>query len=824
LEAGAFKLEFDSASGAYAVSYFQHLFPIDPKTYPLVLEQNPAQLEAGLGAEHARYLEFQSLVAALRRLPARTEVTAEKLNERHRDKEVYKKRLARLSEAVPEIRQHIEQTISLYNGSELPTARVDLMHALLEAQAYRLANWRVAADEINYRRFFDINELAGLRMENPQAFLATHRLISELVAQGKIDGLRIDHPDGLYDPVEYFQRLQGFVTAANGAAPVTESADGTAAGELPLYVISEKILASYEHLPQDWPIHGTTGYDFANQVNAVLIDPSAERELDRCYARFIGRSIDFDELLYERKKLIMRVALSSELTVLANQINRISESSWQARDFTLTALRAALTEVVAYFPVYRTYVTGRHITAEDRRYIDWAVALAKKRNPAADVSIYDFIRSVLLLDGLEQRPEEYRRACADFTMRFQQYTAPVMAKGFEDTSFYIYNRLVSLNEVGGDPRRFGTSIGAFHHANSERARHWPHTMLCTSTHDSKRSEDVRARINVLSELAAEWRARSARWRRLNRAKKRKINGDLIPDRNDEYLLYQTLVGAWPLGEMDDSKLTPFRDRIDSYMLKAVREAKVHTSWIQPNTEYEEAMTHFVRSLLAPGRNVFLEDFLPFQKRVLRFGLLNSLSQVLLKLTSPGVPDLYQGSELWDFSLVDPDNRRPVDYERRASLLNELEQLDNAPPPGKRRLVRALLDNLDDGRAKLYLTWKTLGLRAAYVDVFQHGDYTPLAIEGPRAEHLCAYARTYRKRVVVAVAPRWYARLADEGQLSPPPDCWHECRIQAPDANAQQYQNLFTGTPEIPQVDGDKSWFAASGLLADFPLALLSNQS
>lgn len=822
LEAGAFKLEFDTASGAYAVRYYQHYFPIDPKTYPLVLEQHLTHLETSLGAEHARYLELQSLIAALRHLPARTEVTQDKLIERHRDKEVHKQRLAELFAAVPEIRQHVEQAVSLYNGSEGLPARFDLMHALLEQQAYRLAFWRVAADEINYRRFFDINDLAGLRMENPQAFFATHRLISKLVAQGKVDGLRIDHPDGLYDPVAYFQRLQGFVTAAVGAAPATEVAGSTAAGGLSLYVISEKILASYEHLPQSWPIHGTTGYDFANQVNAVLIDPSTERELDRYYARFIGKTFDFDDLLHERKKLIMRVALSSELTVLANQINRISESSWQARDFTLTALRAALTEVVAYFPVYRTYVTGGHVTSEDRRYIDWAVGLAKKRNPAADVSIFDFIRSVLLLEGIERRPEAYRRACTDFTMRFQQYTAPVMAKGLEDTSFYIYNRLVSLNEVGGDPRRFGISIGAFHHANSERARHWPHTMLCTSTHDSKRSEDVRARIDVLTELAAEWRTRSTRWRQLNRTKKSKINGDVMPDRNDEYLLYQTLIGAWPCADMDDTELAQFCDRIESYMLKAVREAKVHTSWIKLNTEYEEAMTNFVRSLLAPGRNIFLDDFVPFQKRVSRFGMLNSLSQALLKLTSPGVPDLYQGSELWDFSLVDPDNRRPVNYARRAELLDELERWDHAPPDERGALVRMLSDIVDDGRAKLYLTWKTLGLRAARPDVFQHGEYTALVVEGPRADHLCAYARAYHDSVIVVVSARWYARLENETGASAPADYWNECRVQAPDVKVWNYRNLFTGAVEEPRQEGDKLWFAVSEMLADFPVAVLAS--
>jgi len=823
LEAGELRLAFESSDGVFHVRYYEHHFPIDPNTYPQILEQSLDRLESNLGAEHPRFLEYQSLVAAFRHLPRRNQLSLAQVGERHRDKEVHKKRLADLCAAVPEIGRHVEEAVALYNGTDETHERPDLLHQLLETQAYRVAYWRVAADEINYRRFFDINDLAGLRMENPQVFFATHRLISELVAQGKVNGLRIDHPDGLYNPVEYYHRLQAFVTEAIGAEQGAARKPDAAVGDRPLYVLVEKILAGYEHLSNDWPVHGTTGYEFANLVNGLFVYPTDERKLERLYQRFIGRSIDFDELLYERKKLIMRVALSSELHVLANKLNRISESEWHARDYTLTALHNALIEVVACFPVYRTYVTGEHVSHEDRRYVDWAVAQAIKRSPAGDISIYEFIRNVLLLEGLEERPESYRRALADFAMRFQQYTAPVMAKGLEDTSFYIYNRLVSLNEVGGDPRRFGLSIAAFHHANNERAQRWPYALLSTSTHDSKRSEDVRARINVLSELVEEWKTRLAAWSRFNRHKKRKLDdGTPVPGRNDEYLLYQTLIGAWPLEELDDNALMGFRERIQAYMLKAVREAKVHTSWINPNREYEEAVAQFVTALLSnPANNLFLSDFLPFQRRVSRFGQFNSLSQTLLKLTAPGVPDIYQGNELWDYSLVDPDNRRPVDYARREALLSELESFDQKPNELPAR-VRGLLDTLDDGRAKLYLIWRTLTQRRTQPLIFRNGTYQPLTVDGAKADQVCAFARLHERQAVIVVAPCWFAQLLSAGQALPLDTAvWDGHCLELPvETGIASYINVLTGERlEVEQRD-DRPVLQLDRLLVHFPVALM----
>ena len=822
LENGGLKLGFEAEFGAFSVRYYDHRFPIDPKTYPYVLAHDVPRLEQSLGRAHPHLKALQTLINDFDSLPGRNEVDSVRLEVRRRDKDNHKARLAALCVRCVAIREFIEANVNTLNGVAGNPASFDLLHALLDVQAYRPAYWRVAADEINYRRFFDINELAGLRMENLLVFDATHAFIRDLVKQGTVTGLRIDHPDGFYDPAQYFARLQDSIMIEQ--QNLSSSSHGTDANIPPRrpYVLAEKILASHEHLPLEWPIDGTTGYEFANLVNGLLVHAPSQREMDRIYRRFVGRIIDFDELLYERKKLIVRTTLASELNVLANQLNRVSESDRCTRDFTLTALRNALMEVVVCFPVYRTYVTADRVSAEDCRYVDWAIAQAKKHSLAVDLSIFDFIRDILLLNGLEQRPLGYRQPVVEFAMRFQQYTAPVMAKGLEDTSFYIYNRLVSLNEVGGDPRRFGISVAAFHRANQEHTQRWPHTMLCTSTHDTKRSEDVRARINVLSEIPDEWRQHVGRWRRVNRRRRRKLNGEWAPSANDEYLLYQTLVGAWPSHEMDEAHLTAFRERIEAYMLKAVKEAKIHTSWINPNTDYEDAVIHFVHVLLSSTeKNPFLVDFIPFVRRVSWLGMFNSLSQVLLKLTSPGVPDIYQGNEVWDFSLVDPDNRRPVDYARRQALLRELETLVDAPDLGLAPRVRGLLASMEDGRVKLYLTWRALSLRKQNQDVFEMGEYRPLAIHGPRADHLCAFARLHRRSVVITVVSRWFAKLTPPDELPLGETVWSDTWVEAPfnDTDAAYTNVLTQEAVKTKEHDGD-ACLAVPELLANFPVALL----
>jgi (1->4)-alpha-D-glucan 1-alpha-D-glucosylmutase len=827
LESGELRLSFDAEAGELSVVYYEHRCPIDPVTYPLLLGHRLDRLVLALGPDNPLLLEVQSLVTAFNHLPSCHEVHPEPMQERNRDKEIRKRQLARLCSASPEVRQFLEANVKELNGTPGDPASFDLLHGLLEAQPYRLAYWRVASDKINYRRFFDINELAGLRMEVDRVFQATHGLVLDLVHRGALDGLRIDHPDGLHDPAGYYAQL--VQQSARIPAPVLVTTNGGGlepdadwSGRQVPYVVVEKILAVHEHLPEDWQVHGTTGYDFTNQVNGLLVYAPAESQLTGTYSQFLGHQIDFDDLLYECKKLIMKVALASELNVLANQLNRISEADRHTRDYTLSGLREALAEVVACFPVYRTYVGEQPVRSEDRRYVDWAVAQAKKRNPDLDEGIFDFIRAALLVELGEQRDGDYRDDIRAFAMKFQQFSAPVMAKGMEDTSFYRYNRLVSLNEVGGDPHRFGLSVPAFHHCNQDRQRHWPHAMLSTSTHDSKRSEDVRARIDVLSELATEWHKQVSRWSRLNQGKKVQLEAGPAPSRNDEYLLYQTLVGAWPAEALNQDGHATLRQRIDAYMLKAVREAKHHSSWLNPDEEYEGALLGFVHALLDDTRrNAFLAAFLPFQRKVSRFGLYNSLSQTLLKLTSPGVPDLYQGTELWDFSLVDPDNRRPVDYAHRRDLLSGLvEWADSGAGLDKR--VRALLDSAEDGRPKLYLIWRALSLRLEQPLLFQNGDYLALDTGGTHPEHLCAFARCHRRETLVAVAPRWYATLCG-GSEGPPlgREVWADTWIQAPPGErSPDYENVLTGERVTTQEGAAGPVFEAAALLSSFPVALL----
>ncbi len=805
---GLLRLEFDALQGEYSVRYHEHRFPVDPKTYPRIL----GPILEGLSSPEPGIAACRGLAGLFDGLPSRHETAAERRAQRNRDQHSHKQRLAELVRESPAVAAVVADSVARLNGTPGQPASYDSLHALLEEQAYRPAFWRVAADEINYRRFFDVNLLAALRMERPEVFSATHRLVFDLVSQGKVQALRIDHPDGLYDPAGYFRGLREAIAARGGS------------GDPALYMVVEKILIPPEPLPAEWPVDGTTGYDFVNLVNGLLVHPPGEEPLTRLYERVVGHPVRFADLLVENKKLVMRTLMSGELMVLANLLDRLSETDRHTRDYTLHALRDALMDVIACFPVYRTYLTGAAITDQDRLFVNQAIRLARRRSPAVDVSVFDFLRSVLLLEGLEHWPALQREALADFVRKLQQYTSPVMAKGLEDTSFYAYNRFVALNEVGGDPRRFGISIGDFHRGNSERRANWPHSMLCTSSHDTKRSEDMRARLFVLSEIPAEWRRQVLRWMRQNRDHKREVGGEPAPDGNDEYLLYQTLLGACPIEALDPAGSESFRQRIEAYMLKAVREAKRHTSWINPNAEYEEALVAFIRALLEPDKhNRFLEPFLEFRKTVVRFGLLNSLSQTLFKLTAPGVPDLYQGTELWDFSLVDPDNRRPVDYAHRQTLLGQLETLDAIPAPELAERASALLDSIEDGCAKLYLIHRTLLLRRELAEVFSEGTYEPLTVTGQLATHLCAYLRRHGEDAILVVAGRWFAQLPDAGAaLAQGEAVWGtDTRVMLPnDCPWQHAENVLTGERLTPELNNDIQGYSAATLLACMPMGLL----
>lgn len=759
LERGELTLAFDAACGQFSVHYFNHRFPVDAREYPRIL--GIALGAATIAQAPATALaELKSLVSGFGGLPHRDGLTSPQAAQRNDTKAHLKHRLAALVKSEPSIDLALEGALRSFNGTAGNAGSFDFLHELLEAQAYRLAYWRVASDEINYRRFFDINELAALRMESEPVFEATHKLVFELVAAGMVDALRIDHPDGLYDPATYFQRLQDRLRALTSSE--------NAGAVQPVYVSVEKIIAPFEAMPQSWAVSGTTGYRFANVVNGLFVDTANEARFTRLYRAFVGDQSSFADIAQRSKRLILRDALASELTVVTNRLMRIARADRHTRDYTLNTLRRALTEVIAAFPVYRTYIAD-DVSAEDKRYIEWAIGLARKSSRGSDTGIFDFIRKAMLAESGEGGTPAAQ--VNRFARKVQQLTAPVMAKGVEDTSFYIYNRLVSLNDVGGDPATFGYGVNAFHGASADRAAKWPHTMLATSTHDNKRSEDTRARIDALSEMPDAWHGNLRRWSRMNLGKKREVDGEPAPSRNDEYLLYQTLIGSFPDADATASDLENYRERIEQYMLKAIREAKVRTSWVDANAQYEAAAVEFVRSLLAvTKRNLFLAELREVVRTIGWLGMLNSLSMTLLKLTSPGVPDIYQGNELWDLSLADPDNRRAVDFEKRRRFLAELE--------GEQ--FETLFSSAGDGRLKLFTIRKLLALRKENMPLFLHGGYTPLQVNGERGTHVVAFARRYQGAGVIAVAGRLFANMeVQPGEVPRGVQAWRDGRIELP---------------------------------------------
>lgn len=774
LERGELKLEFEAAAGAFAVYYFEHRFPIDPREYPRILQRAVRSIAAAELADDAR-AGIESLVASLGHLPAREASGAEALAERTRDKEVHKRRLQRTVAEHPALGEAIERMVRQFNSPGTANEPYQALHELLEAQAYRLAYWRVAGDDINYRRFFDINDLAALRMENDAAFEATHRFALELAAAGTVDGLRIDHPDGLHDPARYFRRLQERyvqLAFANATGPPPDPQTR------PLYVVVEKIVAPHERLPETWPVHGTTGYRFANAVNGIFVDTAARSRVERVWKAFVGTDAQpFQDAAHRGKRLVLTGALAGDFAVLTRRLLRLARSDRRTRDYTANTLQRALAEVIGCFPVYRTYV-AEDMTRQDRRYVQWALGRARARARGADASVFDFLRSVLLLQPPPHAAESFKAQARAIVTRLQQLTAPVAAKGIEDTAFYTYNRLVSLNDVGGDPEQFGLSVAGFHAANAQRAARWPHTMLASSTHDNKRSEDVRARIDVISEMPAAWRLLVRRWSRLNRQRKRVVDGETAPGRNDEYLLYQTLVGSFPDREPDEAGLAAYRDRVEAYMLKAAREAKARTSWHNVHERYEAALAGFARAILTRGAgNLFLDDLAAQARHFAWYGGLNSFSMTLLKLTSPGVPDIFQGNEILDYSLVDPDNRRPVDYDVRREMLASLRALSGRSSEHRGRALRDIQANLRDGRAKLWLVLQALALRRRDPELFARGSYAAIKASGPRAGHVVAYVRRLADRCMVVAAGRMYASLgAEPGVVPVGPDVWQDTSL------------------------------------------------
>jgi (1->4)-alpha-D-glucan 1-alpha-D-glucosylmutase len=843
LENGELKLAREG--GAFHVAYHEHRFPLDPRSYRAVLEPAQGPIAEALGPDADETLEFQSILTAVRNLPSHDETDPERIAERHREKEIVKRRLATLLEACPAAAAAVDRALDDLDGEAGDPRSFDGFDDLLQAQPYRLAYWRVASDEINYRRFFDINALAALRADRWEVVRLTHRLIFDILERMPASGLRIDHPDGLLDPKEYLERLQSaiFLITAHRLHHEGPRADAPPWDEVaprlremladeapepdrppPLYVVVEKILAFDEALPAGWATHGTSGYDALNRMNMLFVDGSNEAFFTAAYEELIDDATPYRELTLEKKRLIMDASLASELNVLSHQLERIALHDRRARDFTRSLLRTALREVIAAFPVYRSYITAGQVSAEDRQLVGRAVGRARRRNPLVGSTVFDFLTRVLLdrPDRIVPEPVD-ELPQADFAGKFQQVTAPVTAKGIEDTAFYVYNRLVSLNEVGGEPDHFGASPASLHKWFARRATRYPHALSVLSTHDTKRSEDVRARINVLSEIPDDWFEAFVRWSELNMRHHRVLaDGSVVPGRNEEYLLYQILLGAWPAEEPDDEAMAVFLDRIRAYMVKATREAKVHTSWQNPSEDYEAALDGFLVDVLDRGGNApFFRDFPRFQEMVARHGRVNGLSQSLLKLAAPGVPDTYQGTELWDFSLVDPDNRRPVDFARREAMLDDLSRRSDEAGDDRTALARELAEHFTDGRGKLYVHWRSLRARKANPPLFAEGEYVPLQPAGKREVSIFAFLRRHAGRTAIVAVPRLTTRLPIVGQTPIGEEVWGDTIVRLPDVPAgARYRDAFTGAEIVVEDRDGASVIPAAVLFAHFPVALL----
>jgi (1->4)-alpha-D-glucan 1-alpha-D-glucosylmutase len=746
LEAGQLRLEREGVR--LVVHYFEHELPIDPRSYELVLGDG----FEGLGL----------LFAALPVVPPEDRPGALR---RHLAKEALLARLERL-DAEPEL----DARVALFNIDP------DRLDTLLEQQNYRLARWQTAGFELDYRRFFDVDNLAALRMEDPEVFADTHVRVLEWLRRGALDGVRIDHPDGLRDPFAYLQHLR---RAAPAAWIVVEKI--LAAGDPPHEIRTpdhrDFVGTPGEELPEEWPVAGTTGYDFLNRVLGLFVDPAGEHPLTEAYARFTKEAAPFAEVAYRSRRQVMRELLASDMSRLTELFARVCQSNRRYRDYTRPELSECLHEVLACLTVYRTYVRpGEPASASDRAHLSAALAEARRRRPHLDADLVALLGRIVLLE--QEEPSEHT---AELAARFQQTSGPVAAKGVEDTAMYRYHRLLALNEVGGDPGRFGASPEAFHVACGRAAARWPEGMLATSTHDTKRSEDVRARLVVLSEIPDVWTAAVERWAAMNE----RHRTHALPDSNAEYLLYQTLVGAWPIGQ----------ERLLPYLEKAVREAKVHTSWLAPSEGYERALRDFAAGVLASRE--FVADLEAFVERVLDAGRVNSLAMKLLCLTAPGVADVYQGTELWDLSLVDPDNRRPVDFGLRSRLLADLDRLGDGA-------AAAAWERRDEGLPKLLVVSRALRLRAARPEAFDRGSYRELPVLGPLAAHALALCRG---DAVCVVVPRLGFGLERAGG-------WGETAVELP---AGSWVDRIAGRSSA----GGEALVA--GLLAGFPVALLERE-
>lgn len=808
LENGEIQLSYDAS--VLTINYYSLKIPLRIESYAKILTYDLERLTDSMGRENPDFIKFLGILYILNNIPSsdsdnsKTPTEIELIQSETDLQKIQRKEQASFVKGLlwelylknSEIKEFIDRNIQIFNGEPGKPDSFNLLDRLLGEQFFRLSFWKVGAEELNYRRFFTINELICLRAEDEKVFEKTHDLIAKLVEAGKFTGLRIDHIDGLYNPTEYLKRLREKV------------------GDL--YIVVEKIIelekeyfSRQDEMPTDWVIQGTSGYDFLDCVNSLFCSSQKENyhRFNQIYAKFIGNDTVYEDLVITKKRLIADTNLAGDIENLSNLLKKIAAKYRYGSDFTLNGLRKAILEVLVQFPVYRTYIDGEDINESDRIYIQDVIAKAKTKIPQL-LKELEFLEKILLLEE-EYLSEEDRALWLHFAMRFQQFSGPLMAKGMEDTSLYVYNRLISLNEVGGTPDLFGITISAFHNFNQKWQDRWPHSMNATSTHDTKRSEDVRARINVISEIPDRWETEVNSWSELNRSYKQEIKGRVIPDANDEYFLYQTLVGAFPLF---DYEYPQFIDRIKDYVIKAVREAKVHTAWLRPDTDYEEGFVAFVEQILQDREdNVFLQKLRAFTDWVTPYGMLNSLSQTLLKIATPGVADFYQGTELWDLSLVDPDNRRPVDFEKRWHFLQEIKHRSETDVLD---LIADLMANAKDGRLKLFLIAKALEAKKQNLELFQEGAYIPLDVVGDHQDCLVAFARHYRQATAIAIVPRFFASLAEPGEFPLGDKVWSNTRVEIPQGLRSTWKDAISGR-EIPESNA----IPVNQALQHFPVSL-----
>jgi (1->4)-alpha-D-glucan 1-alpha-D-glucosylmutase len=792
--------------GRFFVQYYELSFPIAPKSYLDILRHRKEMLEAKLGAKSAALQEYLGIVVGLESLAPRETLPVYAAGERRLQVAALKDRLKELHNGDKNFREFLDKNVEQFNGATNRDGSFRALDQLLSEQSYALSYWNSANAEINYRRFFNIGELIGVRVEDPAVMDATHVTIFRLLDSGAVTGLRIDHIDGLRDPLGYLQRLQGHADGPEEGKK--ESAER--------YIVVEKILSGTEGLPQEWPVSGTTGYEFLNAVNRIFVYPPGAKKIAQTYSTIVGRDESYENLVYAKKKLIMTSLLAVEMRYLSHQLSILAQQDRYARELPSGELAHAFSETTACLPVYRTYIRGMDTPNHAAQYIELALADARTRNPQIDARCFGFVRDVLLGSEAATVLTGQRESRLAFVMRWQQLTGAIMAKGFEDTLLYVYFPLLSLNDVGGDPRpapEYGRDFGDF---IRERKRHSPYGLNSTATHDTKRGEDVRARINVLSEIPDEWNKHLKRWFKWNQSKTRRISGQAAPDRNEEMFIYQTLLGAWPL---DPDELPEFRKRMREYVLKAAREAKVHTRWVRQNPRQEKALQNFVTAITKTEKqNLFLADFRKFEQKIAYFGMLNGLAQTLIKAASPGVPEIYQGCDLWDLRLVDPDNRRAVDYAIRAKFLGEIERRAQNRD-GADEFRKEIVTNWQDGRIKLYIIWSVLNLMRLNPLLFQEGSFEPLKVEGKRANNVIAYMRRGGKSGLIVVAAKWLAQAKAPMSQQDMRKFWSNTEIRLPQGAAEHWVNLFGDSAMSIDTEKRKTLKVAE-LMGDFPVACL----